>query len=59
MDAAGAGTVCRHCGHTRRTRVSTTHRVLRAVRRKPVRATCGEPTDLGWPCPCRSRFHAG
>ncbi|MDI6912104.1 MULTISPECIES: hypothetical protein [unclassified Nocardioides] len=32
--------------------------MIRKVRGKPVRATCGQPTDLGWACPCRSRFHA-
>lgn len=49
---------CRHCGHTRKTKVSNARRMSRKMRRKPVRATCGEQTDLGWACPCRSRYHA-
>lgn len=56
--AAWDGSVCPRCGHAQKIPVSTARRVIRKVRGKPVRATCGQPTDLGWACPCRSRFHA-
>lgn len=56
--AASEASVCPRCGHAQKVSVSTTRRMIRKVRGKPVRATCGQPTDLGWPCPCRSRFHA-
>ncbi|MFC6044336.1 hypothetical protein [Nocardioides hankookensis] len=50
---------CRRCGHTRRHVTGSVARVARrAVGRKPPRVECGEQTDLGWACPCRSRFHA-
>ncbi|WP_345522031.1 hypothetical protein [Nocardioides conyzicola] len=51
---------CRRCGHAIRrgsSPVSTLAR--RVVGRKPPRVQCGEQTDHGWACPCRSRFHAG
>jgi hypothetical protein len=49
---------CPRCGHDRKTAVGTTTKLMRAVRGKKSRVQCGAPTDLGWVCPCRSRFHA-
>ena len=58
MDTSGDGVVCARCGHARKKDVGVGRRLKGALRRRPVRVSCEEPTDLGWPCPCRSRFHA-
>jgi hypothetical protein len=54
-----SGTRCPRCGHdVKHDGSSTAEKAARAiVGKKPKRVTCGVDTDLGWPCPCRSRFH--
>ncbi len=50
--------MCARCGHARRTHVNPIKKLSRALKGKQARATCGESTDHGWLCHCRSRFHA-
>jgi len=57
-EASRDGQTCRRCGHSRRYPTGGVAQLARRViGRKPPRVMCGEPTDLGWDCPCRSRFH--
>ena len=57
MPISGEVAVCARCGHARQVHVSTATKIAKALRGRTPRATCGEPTDAGWVCPCRSRFH--
>ena len=57
MGSRGDEEACARCGHARRVAVGTTTKLAKRLRGRAPRATCGEPTDAGWTCPCRSRFH--
>ena len=51
--------VCPRCGHAFRAETGALGRLGAVLGRKPARVQCGEPTDHGWACTCRSRFHIG
>ena len=51
---------CTRCGHDARHPLPTTARLRGLLPgAHPPRVPCGTPTDHGWACQCRSRFHAG